>query len=259
MLPKIQKVNLSSQLIDTMIGLIEEGTWTVGSRLPSETELASSFNVSRNIMRESLKILENFGILNSKMGVGTSVSNDAIRCIHSMHFFQTLKNNASFESLFETRLIIEPELAYYATLRATPDDVAALRDIVGYSEKRHQETNFTNSDDFEFHAHIAKYSGNLILADFLSTILDQIRSGEYAKFNIYANDVVKSRSFLDHFDIVDAMEKKDALLAKDIMYKHLFGRITVINSAYNTELEISKGIKKRRIALINKTAKKEKQ
>mgnify|MGYP000862670277 CR=1 FL=1 len=59
MLPKVKKINLSTQLIDTITALIESGEWELGMKLPNEIDLAASFNVSRNIMRESMKILEN--------------------------------------------------------------------------------------------------------------------------------------------------------------------------------------------------------
>ena len=73
MIPKIKKVNLSTQLVDTMTTLIEDGSWKLGDKLPNEVELAASFEVSRNVMRESMKILENFGILESKTGIGTFI------------------------------------------------------------------------------------------------------------------------------------------------------------------------------------------
>ena len=127
MLPKVKKINLSSQLIDTMTTLIEENNWSPGSKLPNEVELAASLGVSRNIMREAMKILENFGILESKAGIGTFVSETALSAIRNMRFFDNLKSNTSIETILETRIIIEPELAYYAALRASEEDTALLQ------------------------------------------------------------------------------------------------------------------------------------
>ena len=42
MIPKIKKVNLSTQLVDTITSLIENGTWKLGDKLPNEVELATS-------------------------------------------------------------------------------------------------------------------------------------------------------------------------------------------------------------------------
>lgn len=168
MLPKVKKINLSTQLIDTITALIESGEWELGMKLPNEIDLAASFNVSRNIMRESMKILENFGILESKAGIGTFVSETALSSIHNMRFFDNLKNNSSIENILETRLIIEPELAYYATLRSTEEDLTLLKEIFERNEELHKENQFTKKDDFNFHMFIAKCSQNVILENLCS-------------------------------------------------------------------------------------------
>lgn len=54
--------------------LVENGTFTPGSKLPSETELASKFNVSRNTLREALRLAQREGWVVQKHGVGTFIS-----------------------------------------------------------------------------------------------------------------------------------------------------------------------------------------
>ena len=82
---------MSVQLLDAITELVENGSWKPGDKLPNEIELAASFNVSRNIMREAMKILNNFGVLESKAGIGTFVTEGAQANIHSMRFFEKLK------------------------------------------------------------------------------------------------------------------------------------------------------------------------
>ncbi|WP_312048022.1 FadR/GntR family transcriptional regulator [Anaerotignum sp.] len=247
MIPKIKKVNLSTQLMDMMISLIENGTWNPGEKLPNEIDLANSFSVSRNIMRESMKILENFGILDSRTGVGTYISENAINNICNMRFFESLKNNSSIEKLLETRLIIEPELAYYATLRATDEEIAALKYLLEEDTKKHVITNFFHTDDFHFHRYVAKYAKNDILENLLSTILEQLSADEYADFNKFVDNSVKIDSFNDHMAVFDAIAKRDPLLAKDIMYRHLFARMKIINPDYGTNLIYSEKIRDNRL------------
>ncbi|WP_312071310.1 FadR/GntR family transcriptional regulator [Anaerotignum propionicum] len=243
MIPKIKKVNLSTQLMDTMISLIENGTWKTGEKLPNEIELANSFSVSRNIMRESMKILENFGILDSKTGIGTYISENAIGSICNMRFFESLKNNSSIEKLLETRLIIEPELAYYATLRATDEEIIFLKHLLEEDTKKHVITNFFHTDDFHFHRQVAKYARNDILENLLTTILEQLSADEYGNFNKFVDNSIKMDSFNDHMSVFQAIQKRDPLLAKDIMYRHLFARMKVINPDYGTNLTHSEKIR----------------
>ena len=48
MIPKIKKVNLSTQLVDTITSLIENGTWKLGDKLPNEVELATRYSRVQN-------------------------------------------------------------------------------------------------------------------------------------------------------------------------------------------------------------------
>lgn len=246
MLPKMKKVNLSVQLVDAVTNLIESGTWKPGDKLPNEIELAASFDVSRNIMREAMKILVNFGILDSKAGIGTFISENAVANIHNMQFFNELKSNPSVEKILETRLIIEPELAYYACLRCSDADIRKLAADLEEADKRHIKENFFHTDDFDFHVRLASLSGNEILANLLNTLLDQLKHENYMQFNQYVSRQVKENSINDHHRILEAIELRDPLLAREIMREHLFARIRVINSSYDTDLALSQKIARKR-------------
>lgn len=52
---------------------IAEGTYRPGSQLPSETELVAMLEVSRTVVREALRILEEDGLITRRQGVGTFV------------------------------------------------------------------------------------------------------------------------------------------------------------------------------------------
>lgn len=228
---KVKKVNLSSQLTDTMIGLIEAGDWSSGMKLPSETELAASFSVSRNIMRQALKIMESFGILESKAGTGTLVSENALSAIRNTRFFDDLKNNASVESILETRLIIEPDLAYYAALRGSDADLQALRGLHEQHEVGQQDQQAFRTDDFNFHMCIARASGNLILENLLFSMLDQLRESNYVEFDRHAQADVVRRGYENHREIAAAILDRDPSLAKVRMHEHLRSRISAIRSS----------------------------
>ena len=221
MIHKIKKVNLSARLIDAMTELIENGTWRQGDKLPNEIELSASFGVSRNIMREAMKILSNFGVLDASAGVGTFVSPTAISSIHRMRFFNGLRSNTSVEQIMETRLIIEPELAYYACLRITPAALRALqKNVKDFPSGR---------DEFSFHSKLAACSGNPILSNLLNTMLDQLRDTGYSQFQNFA-ETENRISYNDHKAILAAIEQRDPLLARRIMYDHLSVRINIISS-----------------------------
>ncbi|MGN1032390.1 MAG: FadR/GntR family transcriptional regulator [Intestinibacter sp.] len=234
-IPKIKKINLSEQITNSIIDLIESGQWKLEEKLPNEIDLAQSFDVSRNVMRESMKILTSYGILDSKTGVGTFVSKSALTSISNMRFFESLKNNSSIDLLLETRMIIEPNLTYYATLRTNSEDLKKLKKLLEQDINKHHDSEFFHENDFDFHAELAHFSKNPILENLLITILEQLKESDYNKFNQYVPKSVKDNSFNDHLRILSAMENKDAELAKNIMYEHLSARISIIKSSYNTK------------------------
>lgn len=61
------------RIITTILAGIENGTFTPGNALPAQRQLAEYFNVSRNVIREAVKVLEGSGILYSKQGSGIYV------------------------------------------------------------------------------------------------------------------------------------------------------------------------------------------
>lgn len=232
---KVKKVNLSAQLVEAITEQIESGALKAGDKLPNEIELAASFEVSRNIMREAMKVLENFGILESKAGSGTFISENAIANVHSMHFFDRIKTNTSVRKILEARLIIEPNLAYYACQRAAEEEIQCLERITAETVE-----NWKNgkdpTEDFAFHLQVAKMSRNDLLENFLHVILAQLKDSDYMQVNQYASAHEVDAKIKDHIEIVDAMRKHDAQKAKEIMYTHLLERVHTIDTAFNIDL-----------------------
>lgn len=226
-MPKIKRVNLSEQLTSTMIEFIENGTWEEGRKLPNEIELSESFHVSRNIMREALKVLNSMNILDSHTGKGTFVSAGAKDNIFRMRFFEELVSDSATEYAMESRLAVEPELAAMACRRCSDEDIRKLREEV--EESVATATNNTKKN-FSFHTRLADLSGNPLLANFIRSIICTLEKSTYSSFAEKATDIDLS-SLQDHLRIVEAMEMRDAELAKYIMYCHLKKRIDVIKNA----------------------------
>jgi DNA-binding GntR family transcriptional regulator len=60
-------------IYDSLLKEIESGKYQIGDQLPNENELASSFNVSRNTLRQALLLLLEDGIITNRQGKGTFV------------------------------------------------------------------------------------------------------------------------------------------------------------------------------------------
>ncbi|HWH58624.1 MAG TPA: GntR family transcriptional regulator, partial [Terriglobales bacterium] len=125
-----QDTGITAVLIGQIKAMISSGAIGPGSKLPAERELAKSFGVNRASVRQALKVLEIMGVLSQHVGDGTYLSSTAEAILHEPIDFLVLLDDLSQHELFETRLIMEPELTARAAERATAEDISALRNAV---------------------------------------------------------------------------------------------------------------------------------
>jgi GntR family transcriptional regulator len=71
---KANKLPLSAQTQQYLLGIIENGAYRPGEQLPSEKELAAQLGISRPTLREALLNLEQEGIVIRRHGVGTFIA-----------------------------------------------------------------------------------------------------------------------------------------------------------------------------------------
>ncbi len=121
MVEQIKRISLYEQVAMQMMQLIESGEWPLGEQLPNEIELSQMFGVSRNCIREGLKSLTLYGILNSRAGKGTFVSVSAKEQINNMRLVDFL-NNGPIKDLIEARIAIESKQASLAAENATDEE-----------------------------------------------------------------------------------------------------------------------------------------
>ena len=58
---------------------VDDGTWKIGQRLPSERDLCDTFDVSRMTVRQAITLLVDEGILERKPGSGTFVASSRVK------------------------------------------------------------------------------------------------------------------------------------------------------------------------------------
>jgi GntR family transcriptional regulator, transcriptional repressor for pyruvate dehydrogenase complex len=103
-----------------------------GDRLPTETQLAETFGISRLSLREATKALEFLGIVESKTGVGLTVGRiDMERLTEHLSFHAGLLE-ADTQQLIDSRVILETGVLPHVARRMQADSTieARLRDLV---------------------------------------------------------------------------------------------------------------------------------
>lgn len=152
---------ITAKLIARIKHLIATGAIAPGSKFPPERELAKEFGVNRASVRQVLKVLEIMGVLSQRVGDGTYLSESAETILNEPIDFLVLLDDLSQHELFETRLMIEPELTARAAERATAEDIATLRNAI-FAMERSKSTRERLNADMAFHEAIFRASGNRI-------------------------------------------------------------------------------------------------
>jgi DNA-binding FadR family transcriptional regulator len=174
---------LSEQVLREMQRLIAEEYPTPGSRLPKEAELAEKFQVSRIVIREAMKILEDRGMVEVRAGRGTlTVAPKPDRVKESLLWLfrdQPIPTIGEMESMLELRQVLEETSASLAAVRATPDDLKEIEDALHDMAEGAGDLKNTIEADMGFHRAVMRAAHNpyleMVLDPVMSVFLQQIK------------------------------------------------------------------------------------
>lgn len=217
--------DLSQQLTRQLLTLIAARNLQPGDRLPSMKDLASIFSVATPTIREAVRRLQATGVVDIRHGSGIYVRKVAQGLVIPNPHAGEL-NAGSIMQLLEARLAMEPYLAGRAAELATPDDIAALQDILDSAEHLLDGHDAQlHPINLRFHGRIARISRNTILADFLESLFNlhsREQRGILEIFNARAED------HRDHIHIFQAISDGDSARATQCMTDHLINVRDVI-------------------------------
>lgn len=217
---RIQRKKVSEEAFERLQNMIAQGAWQPGDKLPSENELQALFQVSRVSIREALKRLESCGIIETRQGKGSFLRKfeDAdLFDSRALVLHMTRADECTIRDMMEFRRIVELESVYLATQRMTEEDLQELRKNYQNMLDARKDIRRFSDYDFAFHAAIARMTGNTILIRCYSVILQCLK--EY--FDQVVERIGVDKGSFYHGEILAAMEKRDAGLARDRMREHL--------------------------------------
>ena len=113
-------------VISTFERLLIEKKLKPGDRIPNEFELTKSLSTSRGTLREAMKILASFGVVEIKPGDGTYVSQSMNKHLFDRLVFQLILSDADKKQLMQLRELIEAGLVKLIVQNASDEDLAEI-------------------------------------------------------------------------------------------------------------------------------------
>jgi GntR family transcriptional regulator, transcriptional repressor for pyruvate dehydrogenase complex len=212
----------SSSAVDVVLAqireLIVEGGLKVGDKLPTERELCERFNSSRNTVREAMRMLKAFGVVEVRPKVGATIVDQRMNRAFDLFSFnvtgisrQTFDDIQGFRELIETGSVIQIFTA------VTSADLTELREI-NREMVRAKTVIEASEQDLRFHTRLVTLIGNKSILDIYRimtpVILRIMQRGKTRR-------IIEGETYREHQAILDAVERRDSLAFQYLMRTHL--------------------------------------
>lgn len=213
----VEPRRLYRQVADQLRNLIDAGEFPVGSRLPTERELAAQLGISRPTVREALIALEVDGRVRIRVGSGIYV-------LPPPPPSQTEPNlpMAGPFDILEARALIEGAICEVAAQTASAEHIAAI-DATLTAMRRGAESGSDMMElDRAFHVAIARITGNDALVNVVGDLFDQRIHPYFAQLAGYFENATTWRQAQgEHAAVRDAIAGHDPKAARQAMETHL--------------------------------------
>ncbi len=215
----LSRVNLSQQIADHLEEVIlSSPTCKVTEKLPGELKLANQYNVSRPVIREALKLLQERGLITLKNGSGAYVTrpeNDTVmNAINRIMQVDRIKS----DDLTQMREILELSSVDRAVQCVTDAQLKEMDEILSKFEDKSLPLKERVKLDEQFHIAIAQATGNELLSMFVGVLTSLLRDymGKGILIEGGIEDAIKR-----HREIYQALLDRDAKAVHQAMVEHL--------------------------------------
>jgi len=199
---------------------ILSGQFADGDKLPSETELAEKFGVSRPTIREALGGLVSTRLIHkaSRGSFVNQLTADSLSQMLQESLDTILRLGAlNIRELTDLRCVLEIPAARLAAQHRDEEHVAKLRKIVEQQRVSTIDDPRVSIYDLAFHSIVGQASGNRLLAALIASVHDATHPAQYLDIT----PEVGRRTVKQHMAIVEVIEARNAAGAAEAMETHL--------------------------------------
>jgi DNA-binding FadR family transcriptional regulator len=211
---------IHGQVAHTIGKRITSGEVPAGALLPREAELAEQFAVSRQAIREALKVLAAKGLVQSRRRTGTRVLPRGAWNLFDPDVlaWHPLTGSASrlLADLAELRMLIEPAAAEFAATRGNDDAIAAITSAMKAMQAAVSRPDDLRKADADFHVAVFAAGGNEFIAQ-LAEILGPLLQASFRIQDEAPNAAASGATVPLHEAVLGAIVARDGPRARQKM------------------------------------------
>lgn len=216
---------LGVAVVAELVDLIVTGQLTEGELLPPEGPLSEHFGVSRTVLRESVKRLEEKGLVTVSQGRGTQVRAPGYWNMLDPVVLSALIDNDEtlgvLDELTVVRASLESAMAGAVAGSCSADELRRLENALTAMRESESETDSFRQADVVFHYALMEISGNRLAENIAKHLYKRaVESSRYQ--GIDPPDAV-ALTLMEHEAIVDAISRNDVAAAQKATHDHIHG------------------------------------
>lgn len=217
---QIESGNVVDKIIAELTGAFASGRFSAGEKLPNEFELTKELGVSRNSLREAIKILSALGVVEIRRGEGTYICSEPKPSIFDSFAYSILLERSNSEEIVELRQILDEDVLVMAVQKCTQEQIEWLKANIAEMEQHFETGDLSKAaqTDYDFHIYLAECIQNRFLV--------RIVKGVYAFFKSSIEKNIRTEElFADavshHQEIVECLEKRDPAMVHEVVQHSL--------------------------------------
>jgi DNA-binding FadR family transcriptional regulator len=215
--------NLASAITAELVGRIVRGLHPPGTPLPPEPALCETFSVSRTVVREAVKLLQEKGLVQVRQGSGTIVTPPATwNMLDELVLAATVAEDdtlAVLDDLVVTRRLLESDMANVAARVADRETIDRLRMLVDRMDELVDDHVTYEEHDRAFHDIVMHASGNRIARAVVRSLQSQV--SHTARYVGRTERALCVASNLGHRRVCDRIAAHDSEGAAAAMFAHI--------------------------------------
>lgn len=222
---QLPKGSISEIIVQRITDALISGELKPGDQIPTEVEFSEKLGVSRNGVREAIKVLVAFGVLEIRRSEGTFVVEEYNHKLLDPLLYGLILSEHSMEELLEVKIAIANSVLYLAILNASDEEIKQLREYgLEFKEimnAKPEDTEKMYQASKRFNEYLSEISRNRMLYQ-LDSIIRKIASFTRHK----AIEVSVERGMVNalpdnYLKEVDILEARDKRAIVDFMDERL--------------------------------------